>query len=330
MGGARAERRPRRARRDRVGDRSPALPGTWPHARRADRARGSRALGHHRCRARSDPESAGAGAHRARRQCAAGVRDRRREHPRCGVGIGREVRGLGVGIAHVRVGGHPDADAVAPSRDRDRRGAVVRTARVLGAMDGWHAARVARDAGRQCARAGRPVGAWHLGRPAGPVGADRLGHRCHARASGAARAGVLAAQGSERRRRHPERARGRLHRRDAYAVAGHPRAGPVGRVAATCGWRVPAARRWHGDRRSCAVVVGGACGPERRSWPALGSARASLPGAALAGVIARRGHGIERAPRGSRNPGRGAGANPPQRPRWLHAGRARVRHRSEW
>ena len=74
--------------------------------------------------------------------------------------------------------------------------------------------------------ASRPLGPRHLRRPADPARARGRGGRSSAGAPGAAGAGVLAAQGPQRRRRDPQRASGELPRRDARAARGAARDGP--------------------------------------------------------------------------------------------------------
>ena len=98
-----------------------------------------------------------------------------------------------------------------------------------------------------------------------------------ARAPGAAGPGVLAAQGTARRRRDPERASRELPRRDARPAHGARRQRPVAGVEAQARRCLSPARRPHGRGRARAARGGGARRAERRSGRPEGAARARLP-----------------------------------------------------
>ena len=98
-----------------------------------------------------------------------------------------------------------------------------------------------------------------------------------ARAAAAARAGVLARQGPARRRRDPERAPGRLPRRDAGLAHGAGAGAALGRLERQARRHVPAARRRHARGRSPPAVGRGARRPARR--PRRSGAAARSPGA---------------------------------------------------
>lgn len=270
MGRARGECRGRRARRDRVGDRPRALHRARPHQREPGRARWPRALGHAWRGARSHPEPAPARPHRPRRPRAPRVHDRRGGHASRCARTGGEVRRSGGGHPHVRARQHADADAPAPPGHLDGRGAVVRAPRLARPVDRRRAARPGRGAGGQCAGPVGAVVARRLGRPADPGRLRCARGRHRAGAPGAARAGVLAAEGPERRCRDPQRSPGQLPGRDARAVAGRAREGPVGGVEAPARRRVPVPRRWHPGPGAHRAAGGGARGAERRArraWP---------------------------------------------------------------
>ena len=99
------------------------------------------------------------------------------------------------------------------------------------------------DPHREHAGAERALAAQHLGRSADPARACVHRGRRRARATDAAGAGVLAAQGPERGPRGHQRASDRLHGRDAGAARRRPRHRTVARLAASARWRVPAASR---------------------------------------------------------------------------------------
>ena len=127
-----------------------------------------------------------------------------------------------------------------------------------------------------------------------PVVLVRVGAsgRAAARPAAPQRAGVLAREGAARRPRHPQRAEGRLSRRDAAAAAADGAGVAVGRLVPEARRHVPAARRGHGRGRSapagapwpewCCPATSATC---RRSWSARPVAlrrarRAALGGAA--------------------------------------------------
>ena len=133
-----------------------------------------------------------------------------------------------------------------------RRGAALRAARVARALYRRLAAR--RRPSRWRANALGQPGLWAHGISGDlPILLVRVveAGRPAARAPGAARAGVLAAQGPERRRRDPQRAPGELPRRDAGAARRAARERARGRAwKRPAGRRVPAARRRHDRRRA--------------------------------------------------------------------------------
>ena len=138
-----------------------------------------------------------------------------------------------------------------------RRGGAVRAAGVSRARHRRVASSRRRDDRGERARSARPVAARHLRGSADPAGPRDRRRSDAAGAAGAAGAGVLAAEGSARRRRDRQRASGQLPGRDARAADGRPRTtargapGSIGRAAPTCcapiAWARPSAccsKRW--------------------------------------------------------------------------------------
>ena len=96
--------------------------------------------------------------------------------------------------------------------------------------------------------------------------------------AGSAGAGVLAVEGAERRRRHPERAPGQLSRRNAGAAHGSARRRSVEHVEASARRRLPAARRSDGARGARPARNGRARDSPRRSRRSANPARSTAPG----------------------------------------------------
>ena len=194
----------------RMGDRSRALPRPRPRHRRPGRARRPRAVGHDRHRARSDRQPAPADPAGAGRVGAALV------SPPASPRIARPPRRWRRSTA---TRAPPRARSRSPSRTRraacaiwasrpTRRCCSSAWRRACSFADGSLRAGAGDDR-RERARPGRPVAARHLRRSADPARARRRRRRRAAGAPGAAGAGVLAPEGAERRRRHPQRASGR-------------------------------------------------------------------------------------------------------------------------
>ena len=114
------------------------------------------------------------------------------------------------------------------------------------------------------------VAARHLRRSADPARPRRRRRRCAAGAAGPAGAGVLAAEGAERRRRDPQRASGQLPRRDAGAAHGHPRRRSVEHLAASAraaricsaptGWAAPSGCCSRRSRARFCAATAATCG----------------------------------------------------------------------
>ena len=265
VGGARAEPRRPAAGAARMGDRSRAVPRPRAQPRRPAGARRPRALRHHGRGARSDRSACGS-ASASRRARSSGCPSR----PGWRRAAKRRWRS--------RTSTASRAPRRAPSRwpTRTRRARCGTSAspptrrcsssasrRACSYADG--SLRAPAGAARaQRARPGGPLAVRHLRRPADPPRARRRGGRPPARAAGAAGAGVLAAQGADRRCRDPQRAPGQLPRRDARAAHRPARRRAVARVEAPAGRRLPAARRPHGRGERILLASGGAGGAQRR------------------------------------------------------------------
>ncbi len=194
------------------------VPRPRPHHGVAHRARRPLADRHDRRRARPGGQPAPARPPRARRLRPHGLLDGCRRHARDGRHARAALSRSRRRHARRRHGLHAQPDAAASPRDLERSGAPVRSPGLARALPRRLVARRAGAARRQHARAVRPLGARHLGRPADPA---RLGAGRRRPAAGAQRAagpGVLAAQGPSRRRRHPQRAPRRLPGPDARSA----------------------------------------------------------------------------------------------------------------
>ena len=245
LGRARAEPRRPDAGADRVGNRPRAV--SRPRARsRARRRRSTAARSPGRPASCSIRSSACASASGSRRARPCGCRlppawpaiatPRRRSRRSTAIPAPR-MRAFALALG-------ARAERAAPPGDFERRRAAVRAAGLARAVR----RRVAARAAATCSstnQLGQP-GLWrHSISGDLPIllvrvaGADAL----PLVAAGAAGAGVLAAQGAARRRRHPQRAAGRLPRRHADAADGAARRGPVAQLAAAARRRLPPARR---------------------------------------------------------------------------------------
>ena len=153
-----------------------------------------------------------------------------------------------------------------------------------------------RRARAEPARAVRAVAAQHLRRSADPARARRRRRGDAARPAGAAGAGVLAAEGTPGRRRHPQRAAGRLSGRDADAVDGAARRGPVASLAAAAGRAriCSAATRITSAERTLLETVARAVAERRSRRPA----RAARSAVRRTGRRCVRGRGRRRAASG--------------------------------
>ena len=307
VGGARAERRGTDAGAGGVGDRPPPVPRAGARPRGSRGARRAGALGHHRRRAGSDREPAPA------HPPAPGGFVRHRPSPpawpraaTAALAIAHKYHDPERRRPHLRAGLHPGAEHAAAHGHLQRRGPALRAPRLARAVHRRLAARRRRRSCRGTCWASRASGRTASpGDLPDPPGARGRGGRHPAGAPGAAGPGVLAAQGTERRRRDPERASGELPRRDARAARGAARHRAVGRLEAPARRRVPAARRPHerGRARSCSGGRG-ARDPQRRARRARRPARPALcraaVGAGAAGAAAGAGSGARRQARSRR------------------------------
>jgi cyclic beta-1,2-glucan synthetase len=178
------------------------------------------------------------------------------------VSLRQRIR-LAPGGAHLRAGLHPGPEHAPAHGHHERRGPALRTPRLEGALHRRLAPRRTGLHGGARAGPARALGARHLGRPAHPPRARGRRGRHPAGAPGAPGPGVLAAQGAERGRRHPQRAPGELPRRDARAARRGPRHRTVGCLEAPARRGLPAARRPDGRGGAPAARQRGARDPER-------------------------------------------------------------------
>jgi hypothetical protein len=213
-----------------------------------------------------DPDWRAARAHPSgtRRSRACELCDRRRARWRGRTRPGAEVPGRQRRRARLLDGVHTRPYHAAESRAQRRAGDSLRSAGVARLRNRCVVPQPG-CAGGQYAGAAESVGTGHLRRPADRAAARRRGLLAAARPAGAQRAGVLAGQGAARRRRHPERAPGRLPRRDAGAADAAGTGGAVGRPDRQAGRRLSAARRRHGGTGSSAALGRGAGGLDGRS-----------------------------------------------------------------
>ena len=161
-----------------------------------------------------------------------------------------EVPRAQLGGAHLRPRFRPRAERPAPPRHHERGRSALRAAGVARPVRRSLAPRGPGPPGPERARPGRPLAARHLGGPPHPARAGGGGGRPAARPGGPAGSGVLEAQGSACRRRHPERASRRLSRRDARPTHGARRQRPVEGVEPPARRGIPAPRRPHGRCRA--------------------------------------------------------------------------------
>ena len=206
-------------------------------------ARRPGAVGHDRRRARSDRRAARAHPAGARRRRPRDVRHRRRAGSRRRAGAGAQVSRRQRGGARLLDGVHPRPHHAAAPRAQRRARDPLRSAG-LARLRLRHVAASARRIWRPTRSASRTCGAT-----ASPATCRSCCVRvadagvAAARAPAAERAGVLARQGAARRPRHPERAAGRLPRRDAAPADAAGAGAAVGRLARKARRHVPAPRR---------------------------------------------------------------------------------------
>ena len=251
VGGPRGECRGRRARRHRVGDRSRALPRPRAHGREPDRARWTGALGH--ARARCSTRCSACGAACASRRAAGCAWRSRPAWPDSRARPWHWRRSTTIRSAASRTFALATTQTQMRLRHLGISGDEAQLYERLASHVLWTddslrapAATLARNT------LGQP-GLWSHGISGDlPILVVRVVQRGRrgARAPGAARAGVLAAQGTARRRRDPERAPGELPGRDARAAAEPAREGHVGSVEASPRRSIPVARRWHAGGRA--------------------------------------------------------------------------------
>ena len=246
--------------------------------------------------------------------------------------LAQKYRDPSAAVAHLRARVHARAERPAPSRHLERRGAAVRAAGVARAVRRRLAARRRRDdlAPNELGQAGL----WPHGISGDlPILLVRVvgRRRRRARAPGAAGAGILAPEGAERRRRHPQRASVELSGRDARAADGAARQRAVADVEAPVRRRVPAARR--SDRQGGAHAARGGRARGRSAATAATCAPSSTrrirsSASRRAGVRDR--DAPEPAPTApvADAADRAAADDAGQRPRRLHRRRPRLRDRA--
>ena len=231
-----------RLRRRRMGNRSRAIPRPRTIAGESDRARRPRVVRDNRRRARSGRSAARACAAGARRVCARHLRHRCRARSSDGARAGAKISRRQCGGAGVLDGVDARAHHAAASGTDRRSGDALRSAGVARLRIRRLVAPAPTTLRANVFGQSEPVGVRDLRRPADRAGPRRRCERHLARAAAAARAGILARQGSARRRGDHERSPGGLSRRGADAAHQPAARAALGRLAGQAGRDVPAAR----------------------------------------------------------------------------------------
>ena len=313
-----------------VGVRSGEVPRPGTRPRQPDRPRRPPPFGNHRRGDRSDPFPSHPAPAPAGGVREALLHDRRRRRRGRGPGPRPEVPRPRRRRADLLLGLHAQPGAAPPPRGHGGRGRALRSPRLARLLLRHDAPGERRAPRPERARAVGPLGARDFRRPPHRPRPGEGAGRPRPREPGPAGAGAVAPQGAPGRRRHPERASGRLSRRDAGGADARRRGRPLRRVEGAQRRHLPPARRLdagagdhpprHDRDRDASRRPGR---PRRAARPRRPRTVGERPEAAP-GPPRRRAGGGRRAG----GAGRGAAARHGERIRRLLRRRSRVRRRA--